>query len=278
MKFRVEKHELSTHGILPLIKDMDKSKIDHIEGEIFSKVIVMNIYEKSTKEIENMKETILKAHIESWNMAAYIPNPSATAAKDINAYRISSSILNTFYGPPISDNGLSTLGAANLNFLYAIPLIVPISMTVDRIGIDIGLGNAGTNVRLGIYRSTVIYPGSLLLDTGTVVLGAIPGITSIIINQTLTPGLYWLAFLSDTDVSMSTFGSDSTICILGLGSTDFTVPLYAFRVAQAFGALPNPYPNGATALSSTIDSPLIGVRLVWEEIGHGRRRKTEKWN
>lgn len=194
-------------------------------------------------------------------MAKFIPNPSG-AAKDISAYRISSSILNTFYGPPISDNGLSTLGTANLNFLYAIPFIVPVSITVDRIGIDIGLGNAGINVRLGIYRSTVIYPGSLLLDAGTVVLGAIPGITSIVINQILTPGLYWLAFLSDTDVSMTTFGSDSTICILGLGNTDFSSPLYAFRVAQAFGALPNPYPNGATALGSLIDSPLVGVRLV----------------
>lgn len=65
MKFRVEKHELDTHGISPLIKDMDKSKIDRIEGEIFSKVIVMNIYEKNPKEIENAKETNLKAYVES---------------------------------------------------------------------------------------------------------------------------------------------------------------------------------------------------------------------
>jgi len=79
------------------------------------------------------------------------------------------------------------------NTVYYTPWRCPQSVTIDRIAIEISTGAAG-NARIGIYNSlSSDYPGTLLLDAGTVDTTA-AAVKELTISQALTGGvLYWLA-------------------------------------------------------------------------------------
>lgn len=81
------------------------------------------------------------------------------------------------------------------NTMYATRLPVAKPCTLDRIGIEVTIvGEAGSLLRLGIYRDDATqgnYPGSLLLDAGTVV-GDVIGRKEVTISQALAVGLYWV--------------------------------------------------------------------------------------
>jgi hypothetical protein len=79
--------------------------------------------------------------------------------------------------------------------MYLSPIFVDQSTTFDRIACRADTGFSGSStVRLGIYNSDADnQPSTLVLDAGTV---AFTGVASqeITISQTLSTGLYWLAF------------------------------------------------------------------------------------
>jgi hypothetical protein len=82
--------------------------------------------------------------------------------------------------------------------------VIPVYLhagTLDRIGVYTTAAGAGTTWRLGIYPSgsNGLPDGqTVLLDAGTVNMGATAGLLAITISQSIaTAGLYWLACLSD---------------------------------------------------------------------------------
>jgi len=98
-------------------------------------------------------------------------------------------------------NGLVTYtnqASNTLNTLYAVPFYVPYAATATSLSVSIGaLNGASSVVRLGIYNNSTTddYPGTLLLDAGTILtdtVGGSTGINTLTISQALTPGLYWL--------------------------------------------------------------------------------------
>lgn len=149
----------------------------------------------------------------------------------------------------------TTTGNANSGFLVTFPIFLP-SVTVDRIGIEVtSAGGAGSLGRLGIYNSssTSNYPDTRLLDAGTVSVSS-TGKREATISQTITQGIYWLAYLADT-VS----GTAPTLRQFSL------VNLFNFRKNQndsnfqynaayragsvASGSLPSTFPAGASLLN-----------------------------
>lgn len=127
--------------------------------------------------------------------------------------------------------------------LEAVPFIVSRDMTVDRIAIIIqASGAGGTKVRLGIYEGgTNLYPGALLLPAGLVDADS-TGIKAITINQALTKGLYWLAYLTDGAPALRASHS-SLFSPLGLNA-DFLYVNSHWRVARSYGTLPDPFTAG----------------------------------
>ena len=136
---------------------------------------------------------------------------------------------------PDRTHGATTVIAADT--LYAIPYIVPRDITVDRIAVHVQVADVGKFIRLGIYNTGAnLYPGSLLLDAATISVGT-GGIKAININQALTKGLYWLAFVSDGTPSLG--GGTSIFLILGVKSTHFGTGNIGWSVGHVFGALPD---------------------------------------
>ena len=97
-----------------------------------------------------------------------------------------------------SFNGYTAAARALVaNRLFYTPFFVPRTTTFTRIGVNVSVLAASSTIRLGIYNNGNGVPsGAPLLDAGTV-SGATTGEKEITISQTLTPGWYWLAVVSD---------------------------------------------------------------------------------
>lgn len=144
----------------------------------------------------------------------------------------------------------SVTKAVTANTLYAIPIFISRTLTVDAIAIQVETLSAAAAVRLGIYADgTNLYPGALVLDCSTVSV-ATTGIKSATINQQLTKGIYWLALVSNGNPNISS--THPTLFPLGYSATDFTPTgqQQGWSVAFSYAALPTPFPSGGALLGS----------------------------
>lgn len=154
-----------------------------------------------------------------------------------------------------------TTVALTANRLYATPLLIGENMTLDRIGISISTTSSGSTsvARLGIYNSNSNHlPSTLVADFGTITTSATTNLTTIAINQTLTPGLYFMALLSnatDTVRAIPTTGFDS---IFGYGNNPTLNVAGQFYQAQTYGALPSSFTASTFSVAAV---PAIFYRI-----------------
>lgn len=168
---------------------------------------------------------------------------------------------DNFYGGHPGIAALTTMTVV-ANRLYTVPLYVPAAITVDRINIHVTTF-AGTNARLGIYNNgTNMYPGTLLLDAGTVLTTGL-GMKSIVISQALAAGFYWLVAVFD--------GTPTVGCIyypiplLGTAPTNFAnggFHYHSWYVAFTYDVLPATFPGAGTILGGGPNMPAIMVRIA----------------
>lgn len=143
------------------------------------------------------------------------------------------------------------------NTLYAVPFLVARNITVDRIGLQVAASAAG-NIRLGIYGDgTNLYPGALTLDAGTIDCST-TGAKVITINQALTRGVYWLAFVSDVTPTLYQVGGAGRFGFLG-GGANLQTTNCSWSVSFTYAALPDPFTAGGSFDSNTW---WIGVRVA----------------
>jgi hypothetical protein len=145
-------------------------------------------------------------------------------------------------------------------YLYATPFVCPKAITLDYIGLYFSGSSAGSHAHLGIYSDNgAMYPGTLLLDAGTVDTAS-TGAKTISINQALAAGsLYWLVVLPSANTAFYSYAAASQLNILGISNDLHTVFSAAMYYNQGYGALPGTFPSGATV--GTINAPAICVRL-----------------
>jgi hypothetical protein len=186
--------------------------------------------------------------------------PSLNINNDLHSYR--RLVADRYYSIPLDGVALSVI-ALPLDTLVAMPFIVPKTITVDRIAVNITTGTAlASDIRLGIYIDTLnLYPDGLVLDAGTVdasVAGG-AGVKTITINQQLVKNtLYWLAMVASGTPTLRSAPISAILPILGYDSTLPTTPGTGYTTAFAFAPLPSTFPVGAGISASGI--PLIFVR------------------
>ncbi|MDD3813311.1 MAG: hypothetical protein PHZ02_01585 [Desulfocapsaceae bacterium] len=190
--------------------------------------------------------------------------PSTNIGNDLHSYRIHGVTGDRYYTTPLNGTTLTTAGLT-VGTLVALPFIVPRTITLDRIAVNITTGTVGaSSTRLGIYIDNGnLYPGSLILDAGTVDSSAAGGggVKTITINQILMKNtLYWLVAVSDGTPGLRAASIAATLPILGYPNTLPTTPGTLYAVAFAFAALPDPYP--AAAVIGSANLPLIFVRVL----------------
>jgi len=125
--------------------------------------------------------------------------------------------------------------------LYCIPFLVLKTETFNGIAIDVQTLSAG-NARLGIYNDNgACAPGTLLVDAGAVDTGT-TGAKEIVINQSLQPGLYWLAAIFNATPKV--YGPTTIPNLLGLKTPSVaSCGCYSwYYTTQVYGELPTPHP------------------------------------
>ncbi len=148
--------------------------------------------------------------------------------------------------------------------LRAYPLLVARDITIDRIAIEVktAAAEASKVARLGIYKNgTNLLPGDLLVDAGTVYISN-TGVKTIVIDQPLAKGVYFLAHICNYVYRpwvQASYHYPSKPP-LGLHIANFSIKQQGWEKAQAYGVLPDPFPVDAALWSSFI--PLLTIRVA----------------
>lgn len=133
----------------------------------------------------------------------------------------------------------STTGVTNNRLIYE-SIVVPTTITIDQLVVEVTTLVASGSARLGIYNADINWqPTSLILDAGTVATDT-TGIKSISISQVLAPGRYLFAVVTNSSTHQfrtARGGSRLFGYSPALGTTIFTGSV---QVAFTFGVLPDP--------------------------------------
>ncbi len=162
------------------------------------------------------------------------------------------------YYTHIDNYGMTTF-TVNIDYIYAIPFIVPVQQHFDRIALYI-YGATNRVARLGLYEDDgSIYPGDLIHGTAEFNCGA-SGCKEETIDETLDPGLYWLAVLNGVAAGnvRALYYQYSGFSVIGRTACDDLVPPVSYYKTQAYGAMPDPFP--AAASESDTNMPAILLR------------------
>lgn len=185
---------------------------------------------------------------------------------------------NDFYLPTSAVPSTGTFSVV-ASTLYCMPIIIPISTTFTKIGVEITSANAGAACRLGIYDNTGTggYPGAKVVDAGTVVTTS-NGVVLATISQVLQ-GAYWLVAIQGAGNSTQFRGLGSGIAgstasvhashVLGFTGTSTTATAVAglseASVSSYFTALPSSLSADTFAVvanaSSAASSPLVFLKV-----------------
>jgi hypothetical protein len=131
---------------------------------------------------------------------------------------------------------------ADTGALIQVPIHLPRPGTLTRIGFHIfdGATDPTKFARLGVYEDADGQPGDLLLDAGTVVLGAVEALKEITISQAVTKPFYWLALTHNDVSSLLLWGSYLNLQGSPLGAVEDSnlFPIMSLYRSFTFGALP----------------------------------------
>ena len=104
--------------------------------------------------------------------------------------------------------------------LYAVPLMVPRAVTIDRIGVNVtGAGTAAARVRVGIYTATSVsnlYPDALVSGSdGGELNASSTGMKENTVSVSLAAGLYFAVFQTNEGISVLAFTQGVSWNVLG---------------------------------------------------------------
>lgn len=152
-----------------------------------------------------------------------------------------------YYNGNIVGTNASTNYASVANRLDAQTFFVRDTASFNRISVNTSSISPTPVTRLGIYRGDGdnYVPRSLVLDAGT--FTGVGGTTEIVIDQELTPGLYYLARVSDTaGINWTATGVNSSFALLGAGGVNTHYNMSSiFTVSSINPANPLPEPFGS---------------------------------
>lgn len=157
----------------------------------------------------------------------------------------------------------------NRDYIYAIPFVVPVSQSFDQISCYVSTARTNGVLRLGIYEDDGdVYPGDLVVGSAALDGTAI-GHKTQAITETIGPGLYWLAILSDGDADLGVRAIDYNsqnpqgwYGILGYDDGNFiTSPDLYWKISQAYGAMPDPCPGGGSMINNA-NLPTIMMKVA----------------
>lgn len=146
------------------------------------------------------------------------------------------------------------------DLLSAHPFVVTTTSTYDRIAARTGIVSISGSARLGIYNSNGTEPTTRVIDAGSISYTTSNTTYEITINETLAPGVYWLAMnvASGSSTWQGFLGdSDRTMFQIMTSAATTTMPQTAFENTSVVGI---PATWGPVVYSSTNNAPAVFIR------------------
>lgn len=185
--------------------------------------------------------------------------------KPYHAFKAKGATLNRWYANETKINTATATQTVVAATMYALPLIVAKTLTIDSVAIQVVASGAGSAAEVGIYYDNGnMYPGALLQDFGSqATTGTGVKTYSTGLPLTVQPGLYWLAFVcSATAPTISGYPVGVLLPLLGTTSVLTAAQGVGWSVAQAYGALPSTFTAGGAVITA---APLPSV--FWRTSG-----------
>lgn len=166
----------------------------------------------------------------------------------------------TYYTAASNSNTLLSM-TLTLNAVSYLPFLVEKTQTFDRIACRTSSTVTGSGtMRLGIYNNSNKRPSTVLLDAGTVAFSAVSTVYAITIDQTLTPGWYWLAAVmqsSGGSTSFVTVGESVPFNVMSLSAT-----MNAFQPTWSQTGVTGAFDTAASLTATTTSRTLVALRTV----------------
>lgn len=152
--------------------------------------------------------------------------------------------------------------------LYGIPFDVHGDQPVDRLGVEVTTADAGSQIRLGLYRESLTTrgePGTLLEDLGTI-SSATTGMKLLAVSPTrrLQPGRYFCALIASSAVVAFRAHAAGAAELGWPGGTSDLQAASLEAVWRGTGggndeatALPDPFPSSPTAVLTAYPAPVM---------------------
>lgn len=154
--------------------------------------------------------------------------------------------------------GSDSSAALASEFEHAIRFEVGATTRFTTLGIEVVSGTASNVVRLGVrYDNGRGYPGTLLVDAGTIDAATNGFKTASAFDQTLTPGRWWLTATHQVATGATVRTRVNDPYIPGTGTS--TSNPGCFAQASISGALPASF---STSLVTSSNAPKILIRAA----------------
>ena len=251
------------------------SAVDNLGGHYRIKKIdaslsnLVTINTTSSQTIDGKLSTVLNDRNEVIDVISDGSNWRVGGRKESNQienFRAKGATLNRWYTYEMIVNTASTTSSAVAATMYAFPVLITKTTTIDSVAINVTTVGSGSSVNTGIYADNGnLYPGVLVQDFGNIATAVGTGVKSFStgLPLTLLPGLYWLVYLaSATAPVVSGYVIGQLYPILGTTSVLTVAHGVGWSVAQAAGALPASFTAGGAVI---IAVPLPAV--FWRTSG-----------
>ena len=177
-------------------------------------------------------------------------------------------VTGLYFGPSLL--APATVVGLTAETLYGIPIPVLGRTAVDRIAVEVTTNDAGSALRLGLYRESTSAqgkPGALLEDLGTI-SGATTGVKALVVtpDRWLAAGRYFIGLVADSAVLRFRATAQGSVAALGWAAAGFTAGLAQTHWRGANGgnaaaaALPDPFPASPVVVSD--DVPFGALRVA----------------
>lgn len=160
--------------------------------------------------------------------------------------------------------GGATSAAYAANTVYFFPFIVSETKSWDRLAFEVQTAGTAANARVAIYTGANGKPASLVLDAGSFAVAG-TGLKTVTINQSLPPGVYWLAVVLDgTETLYNSSNVQLGLFAITGTTTSISAPETGLSASLTFGAFPATAFTGAmgAATYAAVSSPILAARVV----------------
>lgn len=230
-------------------------KIQLTRSDDHNSIIIESLV-KDLADLDDVGGVPADGEVLAWDQAAGLWLPQAAPGAGDESFERYRKLDDNHYHTSTRIAALAGGVNPGANVLTANPFFVATRVKVTHLMGPCSSSSAG-KARFGLYADDgSTYPGALIVGTGEFDTGGAGVKLADIVDQVLSPGLYWLALIQSGAASW--WSAPYVAPVLGWPGTG---PTYYRHYTRALGYGPMPDPWGAGGTKQPLSAPAVSLRL-----------------